>query len=139
MSDSRPFRILLVDDTKAHRMLIRRALRKLPWNCQLEEVESFGKAAALVDEWSTNSEKRPNLCLFDINLGDGSGLDLLTLLRKSPANAPCFVVSTSELESERSKALALGADAYLLKSGDLSDFTKNLAQEIERLFVQFSP
>jgi two-component system response regulator TctD len=62
-----------------------------------------------------------DLVILDINLPDGSGINLLKTMRREKRKTPVLVV-TARLEVEdRVDALDLGADDYLMKPFDLRE------------------
>lgn len=56
-----------------------------------------------------------DLCIIDLNLPDGKGLDLLPDIRSVSAHAICVVATVSGDDASIVSALAAGADGYLLK------------------------
>ncbi len=110
---------LVVDDSKAMRMIIGRTLQEL----QFEVVEAVDgvKALELLEK-----EGGPDLILVDWNMPEMDGLEFVRALRGNPkwSSVPVVMV-TSETELERvSKALEAGADEYVMKP-----FTREVLQE----------
>jgi CheY-like chemotaxis protein len=66
--------------------------------------------------------------LLDLNLSDGSGLEVLARLRSNPAtrDVPVAIVSGSVEDSEREAARLLGAQAWWPKPLDLSTLDARL-------------
>jgi len=61
-------------------------------------------------------------CLVvDINLPDGSGLDLITLLKKKSANTGVVIISARNSLENRIEGLEIGADNYLTKPFQLAE------------------
>jgi two-component system chemotaxis response regulator CheY len=58
-----------------------------------------------------------DLILTDVNMPDINGLELVAFARQSPQHRDCplIVISSEGSERDRSRALELGADAYLVK------------------------
>ena len=54
------------------------------------------------------------LCLLDLMLGDGSGLDVLKAIR-AKSNMPVIIISCLDDNSDISRGLDLGADDYITK------------------------
>jgi CheY-like chemotaxis protein len=67
------------------------------------------------------SEQTPALVLLDLDLPDGSGLEVLEYMRGEPrlAEVPVMVVSAAADEELLAEARAKGAQACLLKPVDL--------------------
>lgn len=62
----------------------------------------------------------PDVVLVDLNLGDRSGFELLTELKRRDMRVKTLVTTMSSRPSDVAEALRLGADGYVLKgsSGD---------------------
>jgi two-component system chemotaxis response regulator CheY len=116
---------LVVDDSKAIRMILARTLRELGY--EVREAAN-GKDALAVMAAEDNSVK---LVLADWNMPEMNGLELLKRLRQEPALSSLVVVMvTTETEMEHmSSALEAGANEYVMKP-----FTKDiLLQKLEML------
>lgn len=63
---------------------------------------------------------RPHLILLNLNLPKKSGIEVLAALQTNPelASIPTVVFTSSSLDSERAKCLALGAVDYVTKPMD---------------------
>ncbi len=57
---------------------------------------------------------RCGLCLLDLMLGDGSGLDVLREIRKE-SSVPVIIISCLDDSSDVARGLDLGADDYITK------------------------
>lgn len=77
----------------------------------LEVVFSEGTLAGALRRCS---ETRPDLCLVDIQLPDGSGVDLVRGLKAS-GGAKCLILTVLGDRASVLIALQAGADGYLLK------------------------
>ena len=60
-----------------------------------------------------------DLLILDVNLPDGSGLDLLTQLR-AVSRLPVLMLTANDLESDQVAGLELGADDYVTKPFSLA-------------------
>lgn len=113
--------ILIVEDiAETRRWLGEIALAAFP-DAAIESADTLRKAkAALV--------RTHDLALIDLGLPDGSGLDLLRLIRG--ANAPTICVVTTVMGDDASvvAALSAGADGYLLKENAAPVLVRQLAQ-----------
>ncbi len=63
------------------------------------------------------------LVLLDLNLPDGSGLDLLKRLRKRGAATPVIIITAQDQIGARIEGLNCGADDYLVKPFDLDELS----------------
>ena len=105
MNDNRT--ILVVEDEKAISNFICRALTA---------NEYLPITAATVKEAVTLFfSRQPHLVLLDLGLPDQDGMDLLVELKELSPNTPIIVVSARDQESEKVRALDLGADDYITK------------------------
>lgn len=99
-------RILVVDDEMQIRKMLRIALKSVGYEVtEADSVESG--LAALV-------RQQPDLLVLDLGLPDGDGLDLLTELR-SFSKVPVIVLSVRNGDSDKIKALDIGAQDYVTK------------------------
>lgn len=76
---------------------------------------------------------RPHLVLLDIMLPGLNGYDICRALRANPTHAATQIVvlSAKGQESEISKALQIGADAYLTKPFATRDVTETVRRLLE--------
>src|ERR1700681_808570 len=112
MTNSRPNRLLIVDDNEMHRdMLARRLLRK---GYVVELAENAKELLERVKEDAVD------LVLLDIEMPEVSGLDALQELRSrySAAELPIIMVTAKAQSDDIVKALDLGANDYLTKPID---------------------
>jgi two-component system chemotaxis response regulator CheY len=107
---SSPKRILVVDDSRAMRMLIARSLRKL----EFEVVEACDGQDALDQLDQIDSLHG---ALVDWNMPRMNGIDFVRAVRQNPHwNGLPVVMVTSETDVERiSEALESGANEYVIK------------------------
>jgi two-component system phosphate regulon response regulator PhoB len=84
------------------------------------DVEGFETKRVSNGEEAVASAKeyKPNLILLDLMLPGINGLDVLDALRKDPETKEITVIVFSALgqESDRTRALELGANDYIVKS-----------------------
>jgi DNA-binding response OmpR family regulator len=126
--------ILLVDDSTAHRTLIKRALHKAGIRHVFVEAGSLREARVRL--FSAHGEMfAPLLTIVDLNLGDGRGTTLIAELRASDRHAarPILVLSTSALEQDMRESYAQGANCYLTKADDISVFSYEIAAAVRFL------
>ena len=123
--DTQTKTILLVEDDKTNRKLVRVVLAGRQY--RILEAESVAQALALLDS------VKPDLMLFDIRLGDGSGLDLIRSVRANPAfdKVPAVALTAQAMKDDEKRFLATGFDGYVSKPID----TRRLPEVVER-FIQ---
>ncbi len=105
-------KILIVDDQRSARKVLRQMLAALP------DIETCD--AASVDEAMAQVEKSsPDLVLLDIRLTDDvrdrGGLDILRRLRAAGRTTPAVMVTSASELGEIREAMRLGAQDYVLK------------------------
>ena len=111
---------LVVDDSRAVRMILSRSLKELGY--EVREAAN-GKEAMEVIE----AEKTPvSLLLADWNMPEMNGMDLLKQVRQKPELSSMMVVMvTTETELDQmAAALEAGANEYVMKP-----FTKDILVE----------
>lgn len=103
-------KILIVDDSKAMRMIVRRTLRQAGFDGhEIEEAENGDEAFAQVTAW------KPDLVLSDWNMPVVNGIDFLRNLRAA-GNPVRFGFVTSEGTDEmRAIASEAGASFVIAK------------------------
>lgn len=72
-------------------------------------------ADSIAQAWEKLEEVRFNLLILDINLPDGSGLDLLRNLRSRGDDTPVILLTANDLEMDEVNGLEAGADDYITK------------------------
>ena len=111
---------LVVDDSRAVRMILAKTLRDIGY----EVIEAAnGKQALDVIE---TEKMAVSLVLADWNMPEVNGLDLLKRLRQNPALSSLVVIMvTTETELDQiTAALEAGANEYVMKP-----FTKDILME----------
>lgn len=107
-ADSRPARILLIDDDPGVIQVVRRLLRAVgDCHFSLNAHEAVGVA----------HELRPDLILLDIGMPHCDGLHLCRRLRSDPSlkHVPIMFLTQSTSVDEEAEALALGGDDFVRK------------------------
>ena len=94
------------------------------------DTTSFSNVRSAVQTLLTG--KMPDLIILDINLPEVSGLDMLEFLRRRPEwkNLPIVMLSSESADAIVDKALALGADTYVMKPVTIEELEKAMATAI---------
>lgn len=108
-------RILLVDDSRQWRLLVRSILERTPWFQIAGEasdgVEAIMKATALL----------PDVVLLDIAMPHLNGIEAAKKIRQASPQTKIIFLTQDGDSDIRTAALATGAIAYLLKSSAESE------------------
>jgi two-component system response regulator AtoC len=116
-------KILVVDDEKMIRWSLGEALRG--WGYQPIEAETASAAVASFDA------EAPAAVLLDINLPDGSGLDVLRLIRRHQSDAVVIMITANVLVDETIAALRGGAYDFIGKPINLEELQVAIRNGIE--------
>jgi two-component system, cell cycle response regulator DivK len=114
-------RILVVDDHESNVLLLERLL-------ELEGHE-VRAASSLAAAERAVAEEQPAMIVLDMNLPDGSGLELSRKLKAHPhtASIPIVACTAGVMPSDERDALEAGCDAYVSKPIDLQRFAEVVA------------
>ena len=74
----------------------------------------------------------PDLVLLDLGLPDTDGLDILAQLRGLPREVPIIIISARDRESEKVKALDMGAYDYVVKPFGVSELLARIRSALRR-------
>ena len=104
-----PYKILIADDEKALRMLVRATLESD--ECQVFEAQDGPEALRLV------REVQPSLVFLDVVMPGLTGFEVCRALRQEMSTHPAVVVMlTAQSDpTDRQQGIAAGADHYLIK------------------------
>ena len=125
--------VLYVEDDPNDVFFMQRAFHKTSALPPLQVVTHGQQALDYVEGRGifTDRDRYPLPCLIllDLNLPQISGFEVLRRLRAHPVwrDLPVAIVSSSDLQQDIEKAKQLGANEYLIKPRDPSQFTELLA------------
>jgi len=74
----------------------------------------------------------PDLVLLDLGLPDIDGLDVLAQFSDLPREVPVIIISARDRESEKVKALDMGADDYVVKPFGVSELLARIRTTLRR-------
>ena len=110
--------ILLVEDDQMDVMNVQRELRKQNITVPLVHAKNGREALNLLrGENGETKIGRPSLVMLDLNMPRLNGLELLKILRADPEfhDLNVFIMTTSDLDTDRSGASDLGVSGYIIK------------------------
>ncbi|GAB2527702.1 response regulator [Spirosoma aerophilum] len=112
-------KVLIVEDSDDHWVLIKRALQHCLSEVVAERVSSPEQALALLNTWRYEEWEIPKLILQDLYLPDSKdGWGLLQQIKKMPVpfcQIPIVILSSSAVRSDVMEAYSLGASSYMIK------------------------
>ncbi len=116
--------MVLIEDSAADVILVRRALELHQVECDVEVLEDGEQAFEFLDALNSSEATCPQLLIVDLNLPKHSGLDVLRRVQDNPKCNPAqvMVLSSSGAQDDKDAAVRLGADIYIRKPTRLSDF-----------------
>jgi two-component system response regulator len=129
----RPGTILLVEDSDDDVALTERAFRKAKIHNPLHVVTDGAAALDYLRERAArdgSGEGLPCLVLLDLQLPRLSGLEVLRAIRSEPATRllPVVILTSSGEEQDLVEGYRLGANSYIRKPVDLTQFQNAVAQ-----------
>lgn len=113
-------RILIVEDEKPIRNLIKRNLELIGHNCI--EAADGNTASVLI------AQENFDLMLFDIMLPDQSGYELI----EQTNGTPVIFLTAKESAADRIKGLSLGADDYIVKPFEMQELILRVGAVLRR-------
>jgi two-component system, OmpR family, response regulator MprA len=123
-------KLLVVDDDRALRDVLRRALTLTGYDVSL--AESGGGALSQV------TAQNPDAMVLDIGLPDIDGLDVCRLLRSEGNRVPILILTARDAVSDRIDGLDAGADDYLVKPFDIDELKARLRALMRRAATDVS-
>jgi two-component system, chemotaxis family, chemotaxis protein CheY len=102
---------LVVEDSPTMRQLLVYALGRIPGMVAIEAADGLDALRKLA------TEGRPDIVITDINMPVMDGLKLVQRIRADDKlrDVPIVIITTEGSSEDRSRALALGANAYITK------------------------
>src|SRR6201996_5778488 len=117
-------RLLVVDDDRGLRDVLRRALSLSGYEVMLSETgsDALFQVASVV----------PDAVVLDIGLPDIDGLEVCRLLRREGNRVPVLMLTARDAVSDRIDGLDAGADDYLVKPFDVDELRARLRALLRR-------
>lgn len=126
MSETVPFRILLVEDNPGDVELTREALRETGAPISLQTARDGVEALSFLTAEQSEGSSRPDLILLDVNLPKKSGLEVLEAIKSDPnlRQIPVLMLSCSGADRDVFKSYDLHANCYVRKPENLDGFDR---------------
>ena len=125
MKDFETPQILLVDDHPSVRSGIKRAIESAGMSC-------CGEAASRIEAFAQIAHKTPDGVILDLNLPDGSGLDIVQWIRKHSKEMAIVILTMSDEESHLIAAMRAGASSFVRKSAPIEDVVASLRSALRQ-------
>ena len=116
--------ILVIEDEKTISNFICRALTANDYKA----IPAFSGKEGL----SLFFSHGPDLILLDLGLPDMDGMDILKEVSGLPQETPVIIISARDRESEKVKALDMGADDYIVKPFGVSELLARIRTTLRR-------
>ncbi len=139
---TRPYTILLVEDSPAQQQLTRRALEDSSVAAQLFVVDDGVEALKFLRREDTYSDAtrspRPDIILLDLNMPRMDGHAVLKHLKQDAklATIPVTVLTTSNSDADAMECYASGANAFVPKPAEYDKFVQ-LFNALSMFWAQF--
>ncbi len=117
-------RLLIVDDDRGLRDVLRRTLTLAGYEVRLAQDGSAALAQASSDV--------PDAIVLDIGLPDIDGLEVCQTLRRAGNRVPVLMLTARDAVSDRIEGLDAGADDYLVKPFDVGELRARLRALLRR-------
>jgi len=132
--------ILLADDDKDDRILLREALQELNAEIKLLTAEHGKACLELLQELTV----LPDMILLDINMPIKNGKETLAELKKNPdysalESTPIIMYSTSANQRDIDESYKLGANLYIIKPNNFSGLTLLITRLLDLDWKNYFP
>ncbi|MEY4373798.1 MAG: hypothetical protein RL219_2567 [Actinomycetota bacterium] len=125
MTDTpKPVRVFLMDDHEVVREGVRQLLETSG------EIEVVGEAGSCADALARMPATRPHVAILDVQLPDGSGVEVCRDIRSEHPEIACLMLTSFSDEEALFQSIMAGAAGYVLKQirgNDLVDTVRRVA------------
>ena len=108
----RPVNVLLIEDSEADARLITRILGK---SALRTAVDVAADGVEALERLRGAGGRRPDIIVLDLNMPRMNGFEALPHLRAALPGSRIVILTTGQARDERQRALAAGADAFIVK------------------------
>src|SRR5256884_7249280 len=124
-------RILVVDDDRAVRDALRRALTLGGYEVHVAEGGETGLARVAASQ--------PDAMVLDVMMPDLSGIEVCRHLRRDGNRIPILMLTARDAISDRVEGLDAGADDYLVKPFDVDELKARVRALVRRATGEHDP
>ena len=132
--------ILLVDDNPADTDLTSEVLAQSKQHFHVSSVSDGAEAISFLRHQGKYMDApSPDLVVLDLNLPIRDGRQVLSDIKADPAlqKIPVVIFTTSQANSDVSRSYELGANCYLRKPGNLTEFVA-VVQSMAQFWLGFA-
>ena len=119
-------RLIIADDSE---VFAQRLIRELS---DIDGVDIVAHARTGAEALRAISTLHPEVVILDIQMPDGSGIDVLESLKGEPISPITIVLTSFAFAQYRKKCLRLGASFFFDKSAEFAKVAEVLAQMLRR-------
>ncbi len=118
--------IMIVEDSHHDYDLLKRAIDKTGFDCDVIRFESGDDAIAYLQNSNNNNDEQPqpDFIFLDLNMPGLDGRDVLKKIKENDniSKIPVAILTSSEKESDIEKCYELGANTFIPKPMGLDNF-----------------
>lgn len=120
-------KILVVDDSRATQVIVRRVIQQLPYNSMsIANADNGVSGLELIRTWE------PDLVISDWHMPEMTGIEMLSVLKREMLGIPIGFISTESAEEKKQQAFDTGAIFYVQKPFTADDLQNALIPHIEK-------
>ena len=112
--------LFIADDNKKFRQRLASIVSAI------EKIDVVGQAGSVHSAVAAIRRTHPDVVILDIQMPGGSGLDVLQKVKDSQSASAVMMLTVCSAREYKDKCLALGADYFFEKSGDLAKMLATL-------------
>ena len=117
-------KILIVEDQVDLLNTIQNSLSKENFNCETADTKKKAEYKIYTFEY--------DILIVDINLPDGSGLEIVKQIKKMNSRVGIIIISARNATNHKIEGLELGADDYITKPFDMAELIARVKSLIRR-------
>jgi DNA-binding response OmpR family regulator len=131
--------IYLVEDNEADIILIKESMKMVASSFTMQ---IFGDGETAIEQFrileSNRDMQAPEIVLLDINIPRRSGLEVLQYLKSSDhlRHIPVVMMSTSQSRHDVMRSYRIGANSYVCKPVDFSEFNNSISDILHYWFTR---